>query len=543
MTPEEASAAVIEHGGIRPAARALGIAESTLRCRMKKWGGPTPAPLPEHAFVPDASTFPSHIGEKGVETVDCWADQEVHRPGVRRYILTSAQNNAEVHEPFLRNLEALASKLGAQILVGFTVYDRAGYRGVVRKGEAAPREGIWWDKRVEEYAANVRYRLHKRLAFCGELDVLATTPNPLGGLDSYCGRSSVIVPHNRFAFRCVESRKQHMPKELYTTGSVTKPRFVQRKAGQVAHFHHVLGALLVEVTDEGYFYVHHLNAEDDGSFYWLDRRVESGRVRKADAIEAVVLGDIHVEKMDGDQAGVAMRLLNWADPRHVLLHDLIDFTSRNHHTRGDPLFRIRVGQTRVQDEIDRATVFLHEVLAAAPGATVAVVQSNHDAALGKWIKEADWKTDPVNARFYLSLALAMVEAVERGEPINPLAWAVRHFGSPICDVDDYMDLGRLRFLALDESYEVCGIECGMHGHVGPSGAPGSPKGFSRLGFKSFTAHTHSPSIVDGCYTVGVTGRLNMGYNVGPNKWTHTHGLIYANGKRALLTVKNGKWRA
>lgn len=532
MSKQELWEAVQQHGGVRPAGRALGTPESTIRDRLRGFE----PDIPEHAFIPDPKDLPAtHIGEGGVQTRDYWCEQQ-RKPGVRRYILTSAQNNCRVHKGFLENLKALAAEIKAEILVSFTVYDRQGYRGLTRKGNAGVKKSeVWWDREIRPYITNARARLHRRLAFCGELDILATVKNPLSSLESYCGRSSIIVPHNRFAFKCVASRKHQMPKEMFTTGSVTLKNFIQRKAGQLAHFHHILGALLVEVTDDGYWHVHHLNAEEDGSFYWLDRRVADGKVGKnVDGIAAVVLGDIHHEKLDGYAAAQAIDMLKELRPHQVVIHDLIDFRSRNHHNIKDPLFRVRVQKVKVEDELKAVSQWLVR-LKKETGAALTVVKSNHDQALGRWIRETDWRDDPINAEFYLECAKLMVIHARNNSRFNPLEWAINS--------NRGQEDPPARFLDLDESHEIRGVEVGIHGHIGPNGSNGSPRAYSKLGFKTFTAHTHTPSIVDGCYTVGVLGKLNMGYNVGPSNWMHAHGIIYPNGKRAFVFTKNGKWRA
>lgn len=525
---------VAEYPSIKAAARGLGVPESTLRGRLKKEKIEGPAPeLPKNAFVPTAEHFPStHVDEHGVDVIDMSQGK-----GVKRFILTSAQNNVDVHEAFLTNLEAFAAVLDAPILISWCLYDRTGYKGVVHRGDAGlGKRDIWFDRRTEPYATNTRVRLAKRLAFCGELDILATAKNPLSSLEAYCGRSSIVVPHNKFAFQCVESRKHQMPKEMFTTGSVTKPKFIQRKAGQLAQFHHVLGALLVEVTESGHWHVHHLNADEDGSFYWLDKYVADGRVQENEwRLAGLILGDIHIEKKDQAALDLTLEIISEFQPEAVVLHDLIDFRSRNHHNRNDPVFKLRMmneGAT-VEWEITLAARLLKQVEEAGAGEVV-VARGNHDIAFDRWLKETDWRDDPVNAEFYLRMAHLMVLAAEQNLPFNALEEAV-------CRSRSFPN--GARFLELDESFEVYGIECGMHGHVGPNGARGNPKQFKRLGFKSFTAHTHSPSIYDGAYTVGVTGSLDMEYNVGPSKWLQCHGLIYPNGKRAFLFLKNGKYRA
>lgn len=64
----------------------------------------------------------------------------------------------------------------------------------------------------------------------------------------------------------------------------------------------------------------------------------------------------------------------------------------------------------------------------------------------------------------------------------------------------------------------------------------------RTGLVSLTGNSHSPEIMDGCYKVGVTGSLDMGYNHLPSGWLNTHCVIYANSKRCLIHVIDGEWR-
>lgn len=540
MTNQELYDAVQEHGGFRPASRIIGVPESTIRRRLRDF---VPG-LPPGAFSPTQEEIqPTHITEQGVSTTERWSPDQ---KGTRRYILTSAQNNARVHDEFWENLQALARDMDAEIMVSCVLYDKTGYRGLVRKGERKTNK-VWWDERIKPYMTNERVRLHRRLAFCGEMDILATAKRPLSGLQSYCGRSSIIVPHNRFAFQCVESRKGQMPKEMFTTGSCTHRRFVQRKTGQVASFHHVLGALLVEVTEDGYWHVHHLNAEEDGSFFWLDREYRDGDLFTThNCPAALIVGDIHYEKKDADVLRATFTgiesICGALRPETVVLHDLMDFNVRNHHTLRDPFEMYKVKKRSVEEDILKAGQFVafvgHNFPGVSFGPDVFVVPANHDEMLVRWLKEEDWRRDPLNMKFYLQAALHMIRRADRNQRTDSglLQWAIQSYHGRA-------NRGSIKFLEVDESLEIAGVECGMHGHIGPSGAFGTPSQFARLGFKTFTGHTHTPSIVDGCYTVGVAGKLDMEYNRGPSKWMHCHGIIYPNGKRAFLFIKNRRWRA
>ena len=52
---------------------------------------------------------------------------------------------------------------------------------------------------------------------------------------------------------------------------------------------------------------------------------------------------------------------------------------------------------------------------------------------------------------------------------------------------------------------------------------------------------HSPQIEDGVYVAGVLD-LSHGYNKGPSGWAVSAVVQYPDGKRALITLQNGKFR-
>jgi hypothetical protein len=174
------------------------------------------------------------------------------------------------------------------------------------------------------------------------------------------------------------------------------------------------------------------------------------------------------------------------------------------------------------------------------GNKAVVVESNHDQALQRWLKDADIRQDPENAEFYHRANMVTYQNIMAGNKnFNVFEWAVTGdgvgagaaFGAPV------------RFLQEDDSFVVQNIEHGMHGHRGPNGSRGTAKGFRTVGRKVNIGHSHSSGIFDGVYVAGVSGLLDMDYNKGPSSWSHSHILTYANGKRTIVTMKRGKWRA
>ena len=110
----------------------------------------------------------------------------------------------------------------------------------------------------------------------------------------------------------------------------------------------------------------------------------------------------------------------------------------------------------------------------------------------------------------------------------------------------YSMLGKTRakFVNREEDLSIMDIVCGYHGDKGINGTRGPSSSYAKLGVKTVVGHRHTPSIQDGCYTVGVTGKLDQGYNDLPSSWAHANCVIYANGKRSLIFIhpESGEWK-
>lgn len=465
------------------------------------------------------------------------------RGSVRRYIITSAQNNTRLHNSFWSNLQALCQWYDAQLMVSRFTYKKESYGAKsVKPGRVPSKDDasdLWYDERIEpQMVCDDRVQLAPGLVFCGELNILPTASRPLSGLTNYTGTDSCIVPHAKIAMQSIPSAKRQPAKLCYTTGAATLRNYVAKKAGQKAEFHHAYAALIVEVDSDGDWFVRQLNATDDGTVHDLGLVASDGCVCPVNnGVTGIVWGDIHEQSLEPDVRKALWGpggMLAALDPMYQFAHDLLDFRNRNHHDLGNPhaaFAKFVRGQESVEDEIKRCAAFLRE--SESLSCQTVVVASNHDAALTKWLRAADYRTDPVNAIFFLEAQLEAYRHIQRGERFDPVAWALRKYGAPEKTV----------FLEVDEPFQLHGIECGNHGHLGPDGARGTALGLSRAGAKMVVGHTHSAAIVDGLYVTGVTGALDQGYNVGPSSWSRTHCLIYSNGKRTLITMRGKKWRA
>jgi hypothetical protein len=476
--------------------------------------------------------------------------EKLPKSGVKRYILTSAQNNTHVHEEFLENLEALADFYKAEIIVGTYTYNQNAYGPKsIKRGSELTRDSksfekeLWYDPAIEKYVKDCRIELGKGLVWCGEYNALPTNVNPLAGLESYTGRKSAIFPHAKLAMRSIATMQGEGVKLNYTTGTVTQRNYIQKREGVIAEFHHIYGALLVEVNDNGNWWVRQLNQDEGtGTLQDLNVLVKNGEVIQHDAsVEAITFGDLHGTFADPVVVSASHEMLDELRPKYQFLHDIMEGAAvnphdrkyKNNHSRFHTWLR---GFHRLDAEL-KETAELVKSYQRGNIKTI-IVDSNHDDAwLHRWLREFDYRVDPANAELFLKLqrfVYAQIRAGKMPRDISVIEEAMREAGYKSG-----------KFLLADESYLICDrkIECGMHGHMGPGGRRGSPDNLSKMARKANTAHTHSTGIYNGLYVAGTSSKLRWDYNLGPSSWTNSHIVTYPNGKRTIVTIYDGKWRA
>lgn len=515
-------------GNISVVSRLLGIARSTVRRHIAKMGlGKKPiASGSRHGLKTIRKALPAS-GK------------------IKRYILTAAQNNTYVHEAVWRNIQALAVHYGAEIIVGTFSYNQNNFGPLaVKRGKKNPYEHeLWYDHNVESYITDARIQLGKGLVWCGEQNIMPTSPDPLSGLETYSGRQSAIFPHAKIALRSVASIQGSGSKLNYTTGTVTKRNYIQKRAGLIAEFHHTYGGLLVEVDSNGVWKVRQLDAEDDtGTIYDLTLKVENGVVTDGHRVEAIVWGDIHATIIDPTvlalSATAENNMLDVLKPKYQIVHDLMEGVSVNHHGQRKPMDRFKAwmrGLNNVKTELVESTKVLMKY--NRPETAMVIVNSNHDRWLDRFLDDYDPRQDdPSNLEIYHDGNAARLRFARSHEDMNVLEYLIGRHGDWSIPA---------KFLGWDESFLLCNkrIECGQHGDLGANGSKGASESMSKIGRRSVIGHTHVTGIWDGLYVVGTSTKFRMGYNHGPSSWTHSHVIIYPNGKRTVVTMFQGAWRA
>src|SRR5271157_1292059 len=542
-TEKVAEAYKRKKGNIRATAKELGISRSSVRRKLEGTG------LMKKPLV-------------GGTKLGVTAETREHaEPGtIKRYILTSAQNNTHVHEELLLNLEALAEYYKAEIIVGTYTYNQNQYGKLsVKKGTDKPEEKeLWYDPAITEYIKDYRIELGKGLVWCGEYNALPTNVNPLAGLESYTCRKSAIFPHAKLAMRSIPTMQGEGVKLNYTTGTITKRNYIQKREGVIAEFHHVYGGLLVEVNSDGYWWVRQLNQDDDtNTMQDLKVRVKNAEVVTTDArVEAVTHGDLHGTFADPQIVETSLDMVDILLPKYQFLHDVLEGAAINRHQRKYATTHEKFhtwlrGYHRLDNELVDTAKLLEQY--DRPFAQTVIIDSNHDDVWIKlWLREYDYRKDPSNTEIFLKLQSYLYNQIRNGvtdeesrartanpkmvRDISMIQYALREIGN-------YK--AKAKFLLADESFLTCNkkIENGMHGHLGPAGKFGSPTGLSKMGRKANTAHTHSTGIWNGLYVAGTSSKLRWDYTKGPSNWTHSHIVTYPNGKRTIITIYNGQWKA
>jgi hypothetical protein len=442
----------------------------------------------------------------------------------KTFVITSAVNATKAHSGFMKSLAVYCEANDAQLIV---IPIR--YKNPTRKNEVEHDE--WWDSRVAPFITHQRTKISKGLVVLADIKIQPTAINPLQGWLTVSGSDSAIIGHTKIALKSVPTHVGEPAKLVMTTGACTVEQYSDTNAGARGSFHHTMGAVVVEV-DGSSNYMRHICPVKDGSFIDLDMRYTPKGIEDAPEAEVLTMGDTHAELADKRVLDATSELAGRIKPRAIVQHDVLNFGSAGHHNRYFEKFRRHVTNTSsVLRELETTAKVLDRISTWAP--KVVMVSSNHHDHFGQWLEKAEHAHDLENAIVYHETKSAMLRAIHEGSSCDPFRYWMDRMMSNSATV---------HWLKPGESFKKHGIEFGWHGHAGPNGARGSTKGFANMGAKVTKGHSHGAEIIDGAHSVGLSGKMDMGYNVGsPSGWTHTHDITYANGKRTLIHCVGGKF--
>lgn len=448
----------------------------------------------------------------------------------KKVVVTSAQNNVDVNQDFLFALEQYCRKNNAALVIIPNRLRSQDDGGVVE-----------YDDVLKPYLVEnqIEFRDHDLILLCG-MKLSPTAVNPLAGKDAQSKGKSVIFGHPQFQLRTlVRGIDRKYPPILSTTGTVTKPNYTNTNIGRQAEFNHAYNALVIEMTDTEFF-LRNLNySETHHGFYDMEEWYSAGSANRVNKhVSAIVTGDTHVRYHDKEvyQATFGKGgLVDTLKPAYLISHDTLDFNSRSHHSTKDQFSEYAKHNNRshlVEDELKEALDFLNQT--TPDYATNVIVASNHDSHFDRWLKETDIRKDPENAKIFHEISWKMYDFMDKNNQQVPMAFEA------YC-VDKLTK--KAIFLKEPDTFKLHDIELAYHSHVGPNGARGSIAQFTKLPEKTVIGHSHSPQVNKGCYQVGTSSIFHMGYVRGPSSWDHVHCIIYRDGKRQIIFLRNGKFRA
>ena len=436
----------------------------------------------------------------------------------KRFIITWAQFNTPVHKGFLKNIEAYAKFIDADIHV---IAGR--YRNPTSLKNPSHE---YWSADIKKYLDANRHNIHKYVSILSDVKIQPTAVNPMSSMEGMSGINSCVFGSPKVHLEVIPVLEGSKPKIMMTTGAITKKNYTDSKAGKKGDFHHTLGFVIIEIANSEHFYARQVTANStSGEFTDLFYNVKDEEVTRINEIEAIVLGDVHVGDTDEKVMTSTMDLLSKLKPKYTIVHDIFNGHSISHHEMKDPikLYKREVdGTNSLKREINEMLKWVEKMKKF----NLVVVRSNHDDFVDRWISNSDWKHNIKNSVEYMQFAKILLEGKA---PKGIIPYVIEK------NFPEVITLGR------DESFKIQNWELGVHGDVGQNGSRGSLLQFRKLNTKMVVAHYHSPERKDGALSVGTMTRLRCDYNKGASGWLHSHVIIHKDGKAQHINFINGKY--
>lgn len=437
------------------------------------------------------------------------------------YIVTWAQNATPVHKTFWDNVLTYGEYLGAEVVV---IQGR--FQNPTSLWTKNMENDEWWDETftirdsegsiVKTYLDCSRQNVNTYLDILADVKIRPTASNPLNGLEGVSGDRTSIVGHPRVHLKSLPVLNGHPNKLLLTTGACTIKNYSDTREGKIGEFHHTYGFVVVEIKDDKKFFIRQVTAGNDGAFTDLNIKVKSSEIHKISTCKGFVMGDIHVSQVHKPVVDKTLELFKVIKPEYVVLHDVFNGESINHHESKDPIksyHRMVEGKNSLANELQEVYHWIRDNKLDEYG--LVIPYANHHCWIDRYLSCSDWKQDITNAKEYLELALM---AVSGEAPQGIFCKLVKDkFPSTLC-------------LGPDDSFRIGSWEVGQHGHLGVHGSKGSIEQNRKLNTKIIVGDFHQPSRKDNSVGVGTYTQLRMGYNNGASAWMHCGAIIHNDGK-------------
>ena len=463
-----------------------------------------------------------------------FTDEEYHKlkADIKKYkrsVITTAVTGCEVHQASLDSLKNYCKRKKAKLLV------------LPCSDPASNRKHKWsLDYKLSKSSVVFRdLQLNDKL-FLSTIKLSAKHINPLTGMFRIGQKSGsfVYASPKQFLEHVASSNAKKTPKALMTTGAITKPqyqteKYMSERTAYIADHDHVIGAVIVEIKDNKRFFYRQIQMEPKtGAFIDLDTKYfADGRTAKSEA-DLVQFGDYHWGDTDPKAKAGGKKLCDLVRPKYLTVEDFFNGHSINHHEtklKITQALKYEKGLLELKTELKGCSNELSEILSWGNFDQLVLKYGNHEDFIKRYLESADYVEQPQNHRIAVKLADAMFDGK------MPFEFAMREL-YPV-EGQKYM-----KFLGVNASFKLSGIENGAHGHLGSGGTRNpSLAGLERCYGSVNAAHNHSAGILRNVFRVGTKSFLKVSYNDGPSAWTQTDLVQHTNGSRQLITYIDGEF--
>lgn len=453
--------------------------------------------------------------------------------GHSRFIVTSAITGCEPHEDALKAVQTFCKHNKAALLI-LPCSDPAKSKEHKSKWSLShklPKESIVFKDVL----------LNDNLVL-STIKMSAKQLQPLTGLKRIGqkrGSAIFASPKQFLEFTANSNNNTEIPRALMTTGAITKSdykteMYMSERTGYLADQDHTLGAIIVEIKNGRIFYFRQVQFETKtGSFCDVDKKYHAnGKVEKITA-ELVQLGDYHVLSTDPVAKKMAKDIVEAVKPDFLTLEDFLDGITINPHERHNLVSlskKSKKGLLSLDHELNANKKEIDDI-SKWPAKQLIFKYGNHEDFLKRYLCDGAFMDEPQNKLLGMKLTLALEEL-----EIMPFEYAMRElYGLEQPD--------KVKFLGINDSFKINGIENGAHGHLGKGGRRNPTMGELEECYGACNVgHNHSSAIFRSVFRVGTSTTLKLSYNDGPSAWTQTHLIQHRNGTRQLITNIYGAWR-
>ena len=448
----------------------------------------------------------------------------------KRFVVTSAVTGCKVHKRFAQSVLNYCKKKNAMLLI-IPITDPASKAGWTLD----PFIGELVDKKLASVVFS-DLELNSNI-FISSIRMSSKQIDPTTGLDRIAKDRSFIYGSPKQRLKFIANETNSLPKAAMGTGAITlsdydTEHYMSKRTAYLAQEDHKIGALIVETPSNKKYHFRQIQAEkQSGNFVDLGNYYKPNSKREKLDAELIKLGDWHT----GDTCPVAKKawseLVKKVKPNYIFMEDIFDGKCINHHEEKKLILqaqKAQVGKLNLESELKLVANELKE-LVKWPKKQVIITYSNHDDFLARWLNSGNWIKSFEN----VGIASELVKSMLEGK--MPLQMGV----------EKYLDEAtkkKLRWLKLDESFILNGIEQGVHGHKGPDGSRGSLQNLEKSYTACNVAHRHSPAILRDAWQAGTSTVLSLEYTSGASSWVNASIVQYPNGGRQIINSIKGVWR-